>query len=66
MSPLSSAELMDEIVADATIDRVMRKVPPITEQDLEDLIHAMRSKRAMFIENEAGKKAKKELGDDDE
>lgn len=66
MSALSASELMDEITAEHTIDRVMRKVPPITAQDLEDLIRAMRSKRAMFIEGEATKKAKKELGDDDE
>lgn len=55
---------LDEVTADedaVTVDRVMSKSPHVlTDEDLTDLVEAMRRSRARFIAAEAKKEAKRE------
>lgn len=56
-----AAEIMDEAIADSTIDEVLRRDPAnLTEADYRALIESLRMKRALFIEGEGKKAAKKQ------
>lgn len=62
-----ATEIIDEATADATIDEVLRRDPADnTREDYRLMIEAMRFKRAMFIENQEKKAAKKQGVDEDE
>lgn len=53
-------ELVAEVAADPTIDRMMRADPKtVTDEDLLALIGALRTKRAMFIREDEKKRMKK-------
>ena len=59
--PKTATELFQEIGADATLDEAMRRDPSaLTEEDLDALIDALRSKRAQFITKQAKKKSGEE------
>lgn len=56
-----ASEVMDEAIADSTIDEMMRRDPvTMTNAHYSALIDALRAKRAMFIEKGEAKAAKKE------
>ena len=61
VEPKTATELFQEIGADATLDEAMRRDPSsLTEEDLDALIDALRSKRAQFINKQAKKKSGEE------
>lgn len=56
-----ATEIMDEAIADSTIDEVLRRDPADnTREDYQRMIEAMRFKRALFIVNAEKKAAKKQ------
>lgn len=61
----TAVEIMDEIVKEPTLDELMRRLTPLTEDEYVQLVARLREERPLYISKEAARKERKERDEDD-